>query len=107
MYIITSHQVVNELCGEMPKSSEALQRELPGVGRYTACAIASIAFREHVGVVDGNVIRVFSRLRMIAADPSSISVKYEQILLKMPFMILPLSSDKNWWYKHMGSPLPT
>lgn len=69
-----ARKVVNELCGKMPKSSEALQRELPGVGRYTACAIASIAFREHVGVVDGNVIRVFSRLRMIAADPSSISV---------------------------------
>ena len=36
-------------------------RELPGVGRYTAAAIASIAFGERVAVVDGNVERVLER----------------------------------------------
>ena len=35
---------------------------LPGIGRYTAGAIASIAFGEEVGLVDGNVARVFARL---------------------------------------------
>ncbi len=37
-------------------------RDLPGIGRYTACAIASIAFQEPVAVLDGNVKRVLARL---------------------------------------------
>ena len=41
---------------------------LPGVGRYTAGAIASIAFGERVGLVDGNVARVFARLFAIDED---------------------------------------
>jgi A/G-specific adenine glycosylase len=45
----------------MPRESVRL-RKLPGIGRYTAAAIASIAFGEAVAVVDGNVERVLSRL---------------------------------------------
>lgn len=52
--------VVRELGGEFPKTAVGL-RELPGVGRYTAAAIASIAFGEPVAVVDGNVERVLQR----------------------------------------------
>src|SRR5437868_3185227 len=52
--------VVRELGGKFPSSAEGLL-ELPGVGRYTAAAIASIAFGEPVGVVDGNVERVLQR----------------------------------------------
>jgi A/G-specific adenine glycosylase len=44
-----------------PGTAEAL-RELPGIGRYTANAVASIAFGESVAVVDGNVKRVLHRL---------------------------------------------
>ena len=47
--------------GRIPQACEALQR-LPGIGRYTACAISSIVFGERVAVVDGNVTRVLSRL---------------------------------------------
>lgn len=47
--------------GEFPRTSDAL-RELPGIGRYTAAAIASIAFGERCAVVDGNVERVLSRV---------------------------------------------
>ena len=46
--------------GRVPKTIEALL-ELPGVGRYTAGAIASVAFGREEPVVDGNVKRVFSR----------------------------------------------
>ncbi len=53
--------VVREHDARFPETSEAL-RQLPGVGRYTAAAIASIAFAEPVAVVDGNVERVLSRL---------------------------------------------
>jgi len=45
-----------------PASAKELQ-ELPGVGRYTAAAVASIAYGEPAAVVDGNVKRVLQRLR--------------------------------------------
>lgn len=57
--------VVNELDGEMPRAVEGLMK-LSGVGRYTACAIASIAYNVTVPVVDGNVCRVLSRLTLVA-----------------------------------------
>jgi len=44
-------------------------RELPGVGAYTAAAVASIAFGEAVPVMDGNVERVVSRLLAAPEDP--------------------------------------
>ncbi len=47
--------------GKFPETIEAL-RELPGIGRYTAAAIASIAFGKTVAAVDGNVERVLQRL---------------------------------------------
>jgi len=62
---------VDELDGELPSTSSALLKELPGVGRYTAAAIASIAFNECTGLVDGNVVRVISRMRRIGADSTS------------------------------------
>jgi A/G-specific adenine glycosylase len=53
--------VVEEWAGAMPRSAEGL-RALPGVGAYTAAAVASIAFGEPVAVVDGNVERVLARV---------------------------------------------
>ena len=53
--------VVKELGGAMPSTAEGL-RVLPGVGAYTAAAVASIAFGEPVAVVDGNVERVLARV---------------------------------------------
>lgn len=52
---------VRDGTGSFP-SSHRLLRELPGVGDYTAGAVASIAFGEAVPAVDGNVRRVFARL---------------------------------------------
>jgi A/G-specific adenine glycosylase len=53
--------VAAEHGGIFPDSEEALRR-LPGIGRYTAAAIAAIAFGRRAVVVDGNVERVVSRL---------------------------------------------
>src|SRR3954470_19142878 len=53
--------IVRELGREFPATAEAL-RALPGIGRYTSAAIASIAFGEPVAVVDGNVERVLHRI---------------------------------------------
>ncbi len=56
------HAAAKEIAqkGAFPGTAEALQ-ELPGIGRYTANAVASIAFGEPVAVVDGNVKRVLER----------------------------------------------
>ncbi len=53
--------IVAEHGGEVPRDAQAL-RTLPGVGRYTAGAVASIAFGRRVPIVDGNVRRVTARL---------------------------------------------
>ncbi|HUD74720.1 MAG TPA: A/G-specific adenine glycosylase [Terracidiphilus sp.] len=53
--------VVERHKGNLPKTAEEL-RTLPGIGAYTAAAIASIAHGERVAVVDGNVERVLCRL---------------------------------------------
>ena len=53
--------IVREWKGEFPCTADEW-RELPGIGRYTAAAIASIAFGEAVAVVDGNVERVLDRM---------------------------------------------
>src|SRR5262249_52750485 len=61
--------VANQLGGQFPRSAAALQ-ELPGVGRYTAAAIASIAFDEPAAALDGNIKRVLARLVAVAGDIS-------------------------------------
>jgi A/G-specific adenine glycosylase len=53
---------------ELPRSDTELRR-LPGIGRYTAGAIASIAFGQDVPVVDGNVVRVLTRYFALRGDP--------------------------------------
>lgn len=53
--------IVSKHGGRMPHCEEQL-KSLPGIGRYTAAAVASIAFDEPVALVDGNVERVLTRL---------------------------------------------
>ena len=54
-------QIIAENGGQLPYSAVELQK-LPGIGPYTAAAIASIAFNEPYPVLDGNVERVLARL---------------------------------------------
>jgi A/G-specific adenine glycosylase len=60
--------------GRLPRDRDALLA-LPGIGRYTAGAIRSIAFGAPDPVVDGNIIRILSRLRAIGGDPTSAAAK--------------------------------
>ncbi|MBW3545278.1 MAG: A/G-specific adenine glycosylase [Bacteroidetes bacterium] len=53
--------LVSDHSGQFPNAFELLQK-LPGIGKYTAAAIASFAFGQAVPVVDGNVYRVLARL---------------------------------------------
>ncbi|MDO4753818.1 MAG: A/G-specific adenine glycosylase [Bacillota bacterium] len=59
--------LVRDFGGELPASVEDLLK-LPGIGPYTAGAIASIAFRQEVPAVDGNVLRVMARITGNHAD---------------------------------------
>jgi A/G-specific adenine glycosylase len=63
-------EIVKSRGGRFPRSAEEWQ-DLPGIGKYTAAAIASIAFGEVRAVVDGNVERVLERMageRLSAAE---------------------------------------
>lgn len=64
-----AREVVDRHAGKVPAELEQL-RALPGIGPYTAGAIASIAHNRAEAIVDGNVIRVLSRLYALAGDPS-------------------------------------
>lgn len=66
--------VATEHDGQFPPNVDGLLA-LPGIGRYTAGAIASIAFGLRAAVVDGNVIRVLARLLDLPADVTQPSVQ--------------------------------
>ena len=55
--------------GRFPTDFESIL-ELPGIGRYTAGAISSIAYNQACPIVDGNVIRVLSRVFALSGDPT-------------------------------------
>lgn len=83
-------QYICEQCkGKIPSEYEELIK-VPGIGPYTAGAIASIAFDKPVAAVDGNVLRVWSRLLGSYEDISKASTKrmiaekVEDILVQLP-----------------------
>ena len=64
----SAKKIVEEFAGRVPDSVEALLT-LPGVGRYTAGAIASIAYDRKAPILDGNVARLLCRIDRIESDP--------------------------------------
>src|SRR5678816_1854573 len=60
--------------GSLPRTATEL-RTLPGIGPYSAGAIASIAYGERVPLVDGNVVRVLCRLFALRGDPTRAPLK--------------------------------
>lgn len=83
-----AHQLVKDYGGKFPQSVKTL-RTLPGIGDYTASAIAAIAFGIPVAAVDSNVERVITRLFAIASAlpkaKSEIKEKTQEIIsLKRP-----------------------
>ncbi|MBX7165992.1 MAG: A/G-specific adenine glycosylase [Pirellulales bacterium] len=65
-----AQQIVAEHAGEFPSDAEAVRR-LPGIGRYTAGAILSIAFDRPEPILEANTLRVYSRLLGYRGDPRS------------------------------------
>ena len=65
------HRLAREVeagSGELPSSAAELEK-LPGIGPYTAAAVASMVFGEAIPLVDGNVIRVGARVLALEEDP--------------------------------------
>lgn len=54
-------------------------RQIPGVGPYTAAAVASIAFSDCAAAVDGNVIRVVARLRALGGNPTKLVKAWDRL----------------------------
>ncbi len=67
-------QIVNKFSNQLPDNFPDLL-SLPGIGRYTAGAILSIAYDQPTAILDGNVIRVLCRLFQIEEEPASSQVR--------------------------------
>ncbi len=66
--------IVRDYDGQLPDTVEGLQK-IPGIGRYTAGAIASIAFNKPASILDGNVIRVLCRVFRIKSNPKDTATR--------------------------------
>ena len=90
--LIAARQITEQ--GGFPRTSEALMR-LKGVGTYTATAVASFAFGEDVAAVDGNVLRVLSRVFDIYTPVDTSEGKKEILLLANELLPHGRSADYN------------
>ena len=70
----SAKKIVEEFGGKFPSTAEGWM-ELPGIGRYTAGAVASLVFDEDAPVLDGNVIRVLARWENLDEDITLTSTK--------------------------------
>ncbi|KAG2142215.1 DNA glycosylase [Suillus bovinus] len=66
-----AQKAVKELHGRLPDNAKDMEAKIPGIGRYSAGAISSIAYNHCVPVLDGNVHRLLSRFTALHAQPKS------------------------------------
>lgn len=71
-----ARKIAESFGGELPRSFDELRR-IPGIGRYTAGAILSIAFNEKAAIVDGNVARVLARVFALVGEAGSAELTRE------------------------------
>ena len=96
-------QIEERFDGVFPRTYDEIQ-SLPGIGSYTAGAIASIAFGEAVPAVDGNVLRIISRLILYEEDVLSQKAKNEVRDMLLPFMnVSGRSGDINQAFMELGA----
>ena len=94
--------VCEQYGGELPDTSAQLSK-LPGIGAYTAGAIASIAFGEACPAVDGNVLRVFSRVLEREWDIRSAAVKKQVTALDADIIPTDRPGDFNQALMELGA----
>jgi A/G-specific adenine glycosylase len=85
--------VVERHGGRLPRDPHRL-RALPGIGRYTAGAIASIAFGARAAVVDGNVARVLARLSELPGPLRS--PEFERRAWQLAERLVPRKAPGDW-----------
>lgn len=95
-------QIMEEYGGQMPPDYENLLK-LQGIGSYTAGAVASIAFGQPVPAVDGNVLRVITRLLADDGDISSPAVKKRMEAQLLPVMPSDRPGDFNQALMELGA----
>ncbi|CDO75732.1 hypothetical protein BN946_scf184921.g8 [Trametes cinnabarina] len=66
-----AQKAVKEFGGRLPDNAQDMESKIPGIGRYSAGAICSIAYNQCVPVLDGNVHRLLSRLLALHAPPKA------------------------------------
>ncbi len=98
--------VVERHGGELPRSPEALLA-LPGIGPYSAGAIASIAFGLPEPLVDGNVVRVLCRLFALEGDPAKAPLKGRLWQLARELVPIDRPSDFNQSLMELGATICT
>ncbi len=81
-----AQDIVTRFDGALPSTVEAL-RTLPGIGRYTAGAVASIAFQRDTPVVDGNITRVMCRYFKITTKAKA--TRTQNLLWELVAQLLP------------------
>ncbi len=94
-------QVLEEWQAQVPSDPQVLQT-LPGIGRYTAGAIASIAFGRPVAVLDGNVVRVLARLVDLETDVTRSVTKTELWALAESLVPVERPGDYNQALMELG-----
>jgi A/G-specific adenine glycosylase len=101
-----ARELVERHAGALPPSAAAL-RALPGIGRYTAGAIASIAFGQPEPLVDGNVARVLARVYAIDDDIKSSAAT--RLLWRLASQMVPPSApgDFNQGLMELGATVCT
>ncbi|MBT3345951.1 MAG: A/G-specific adenine glycosylase [Gemmatimonadetes bacterium] len=88
--------------GTIPDTYDRLLR-LPGVGPYTAAAVASIAFDRPHPVLDGNVIRVLCRMLRVEGDPGRAATRQELLAAGEQLMARTGSGDVNQALMELGA----
>lgn len=102
------HKLAKQWIAADPKpESAAAWRDYPGVGPYTAAAIASISFCEHAAVVDGNVVRILARLTNEQTDfpDNSKAVKAFTPLADLLIAVTAVPGDHNQAMMELGATL--
>ena len=94
--------VVEAWGSHLPQSPEQLRR-LPGVGRYTAAAVASIAFGQNAAALDANLRRVVCRLYGIDQDPGRPATQRRLEELALAIMPPGRAGDANQAFMDLGA----
>ncbi len=94
--------IATEYKGRFPSTAEEIIK-LPGVGAYTAAAIGSLAFNLDLAVLDGNVIRVLTRLFADGRDARSVKTKNELQQLADRLLVKGRAGDFNEAMMELGA----